>query len=151
MSLSCMWFSKNAPQPKERFFAWSDAEHSVGVAIFDAEHKRLTDLMGKVHTTLLEEHDRVRARELMEQLIQETRNHFIHEEGALAAAAYPDLEAHASEHAALLTQAQDLLRQYRAGGLSALAFPIFLKNWLIPHIQGFDRKYASTLRRQGLR
>jgi hemerythrin-like metal-binding protein len=146
-----MWFSKNRTQPKERFFAWSDKEHSVGVAIFDVEHKHLTELMGKVHATLMEEHDRVRARQLMEELIQETRNHFIHEEGALAAAGYPELEAHAAEHAALLAQAQDLLRQFRAGGLSALAFPIFLKNWLIPHIQGVDRKYASILRRQGLR
>jgi hemerythrin-like metal-binding protein len=145
-----MWFFKTKPQAKDRFFVWSDPEHSVGVAIFDSEHKRLTELMGKVHAALLEEHDRVRARLLMEELIQVTRNHFTHEEGVMAAAAYPDLEAHAAEHAALLAQAQDLLRQFRAGGLSALAFPVFLKNWLIPHIQGVDRKYASTLRRQGL-
>lgn len=144
----CMWFNKVKTQPKERFFVWSDAEHSVGVAVFDKEHKRLTGMMSQVHAALLEEHDRVLARQLMEALIQETRTHFTHEEGAMEAAGYPELAAHAAEHATLITQAQDLLRQFRAGGLSALAFPVFLKNWLIPHIQGSDRKYASAMRRQ---
>ncbi len=146
-----MWFNKLKTPPKERFFVWSDSEHSVGVAIFDEEHKRLTGMMSQVHDALLEERDRVLARQLMENLIQETRTHFTHEEGAMEAAGYADLPAHAAEHAALLIQAEDLLRQFRAGGLSALAFPIFLKNWLIPHIQSSDRKYASILRRQGLR
>jgi hemerythrin len=63
---------------------------------------------------------------------------------------FPDLEAHAAEHAALLTRAQDMLRQFRAGAMSALLFPAFLRDWLIPHIHDYDRKYSASLRRQGL-
>jgi len=145
-----MWFSRPKPQPEAPFFVWSDADHSVGLSVFDREHKHLAALVSKVHATLKVDRDRVLAQKLMETLIQETRAHFVHEEKAMAEAGYPDLEAHAELHAALLKEAQDLLRQFLAGTLSSLALPQFLKNWLIPHIQGTDRKYSAALRRQGI-
>jgi len=146
-----MWLSKPKPEQKPPFFVWSDAEHSVGVGTFDEEHQRLTLLMARVHEALQADHDRVEARKLMEQLVVETRAHFRREEGAMAAAEYPDLPAHAAEHAALMDRAEELLRQFRNGGVSALVFPSFLRDWLVPHMQAYDRKYAASMRRQGLR
>jgi hemerythrin-like metal-binding protein len=146
-----MWFSRPKPQPETPFFAWSDPEHSVGVDIFDQEHKQLAELVTRLHTTLVTNRDRDLARQLLESLIAQTRVHFAHEEAVLETAVYPERTAHFAEHAVLLRELQDLLRQFHAGNLSALALPMFLKNWLIPHIQTSDRKYAGTLRRQGLR
>jgi hemerythrin-like metal-binding protein len=146
-----MWFSKPKPSPEEPFFPWSDPDHSVGVQRFDQEHRHLAGLVSKVHTALLKQHDRGLADKLMENLIQETRTHFAHEERVLEETGYPGREEHCAEHAALLREAQDLLRQFHSGGLAAVALPIFLKKWLVPHIQGSDRKYAATLRRQGVR
>jgi hemerythrin len=146
-----MWFSRSKPQPETPFFVWSDPDHSVGVQLFDQEHKELVLLVSQVHASLVKKRDRVRAQQLMETLIRETRAHFAHEEREMEAAGFPGREVHLAEHAVLLREAQDLLRQFLSGSLSAMALPNFLKNWLIPHIQGSDRKYAGTLRRHGVR
>lgn len=146
-----MWFFRSQPQPPAPFFEWSNPEHSTGVSMFDQEHRQLAAMISQVHAALVQERDRAKARQLMERLIHETRAHFVHEETVMAEASVPDLEAHGAEHAALLQEAHDLLRQFHAGSISALALPIFLKNWLIRHIQGTDRKYAPVLRRHGLR
>ncbi len=146
-----MWLSKPKAELKPPFLVWSDLEHSVGVGKFDEEHQRLTAMMEEIHHSLQDEHDRLRALKLMEKLVQETRAHFVHEERSMEEAQFPDLEAHAAEHAALIVRAQDMLRQFRTGAMSALLFPTFLRDWLIPHIQHYDRKYSASLRRQGLR
>ena len=142
-----MWFSKTKPQPETPFFEWSSRDHSVGVPAFDREHEHLAGIVSKVHAALKRKPDRARALELLDELIQETRNHFAHEEQALEAAGFEGLEEHAEEHSALLEEIRDMTRQFKAGSLSALSLPTFLRNWLIPHVQGSDRKYAAVLRR----
>lgn len=142
-----MFFSKPKTEPSEPFFLWSDTEHSVGVTRFDLDHRRIAELLNHVHTVLVKQRDRTQAVDLMEQLIAETRAHFHREELALADAGFPDLEAHQEEHGALIMEAQELVRKFKTGNVSALALPTFLKNWLISHIKGSDRKYAACLRR----
>ncbi|MFN7958175.1 MAG: bacteriohemerythrin [Holophagaceae bacterium] len=147
-----MWFSKPkpAPEPEAPFLVWTREEHSVGVERFDQEHERLVARMNQVHTALLKKQDRSLALEHLESLIQETKAHFEHEEGVMRNVSYPDLEAHAAEHAALTQAATALLQKVQSGSLSALAIPEFLKAWLVPHLQTVDRKYAACLRRNGL-
>jgi len=148
-----MLFFKSKPKPSSDapFFVWFPADHSVGIARFDEDHKHLTDLLNRIHGAVNEERDRNRAAKLMEQLIQEIRSHFHREEVALSEAGYPELESHVAEHHALLMEAKDLLRQFLAGTISGMAFPIFIKNWLIGHMKDSDRKYSACLRRQGER
>ena len=43
-----------------------------------------------------------------------------------------------------------LIHRFQTGGLSATALPLFLKNWLIPHMQQVDRRYAAYLLSRGL-
>lgn len=143
-----MFFSKPKAEPSEPFFLWSDTEHSVGVSRFDQDHRRIAELLNHVHKVLVMQRDRTQAVDLMEQLIAETRAHFHREEAALLDAGFPDLEAHQAEHVALLQEALDLVRRFNTGNVSALALPTFLKNWLISHIKGSDRKYAACLRRR---
>lgn len=142
-----MFFSKPKPEPNDVFFVWIPAEHTVGVARFDQEHQHLAQLLNHVHSVLVKQRDRTQALKLMEQLISETRSHFHREEIALQDAEFGDFEAHQEEHRALLQEAEDLVRKFKAGNVSALALPTFLKNWLISHIKGSDRKYAACLRR----
>jgi hemerythrin-like metal-binding protein len=147
-----MWFSKSKPdaEPEVPFFAWIRGEHSVGITVFDQEHERLTAMMSQVHTALLKKQDRSLTLNHLELLIKETKVHFEHEEGVMRNVSYPDLEAHAAEHAALIREAMALFQKVQSGNLSALAIPTFLKAWLIPHMQTVDRKYAACLRRNGL-
>ena len=141
------WTKKKDPAlvPQEPFFLWIHSEHSVGVACFDTEHRFLIKLVNEVHAALIENRDRAQASQLMEHLIQETRLHFFREETALEAAAYPDLEAHMTEHHLALQEAAGLFRLFSTGHISGLAFPSFVKNWLINHIKESDQKYTVCL------
>ena len=46
----------------------------------------------------------------------------------------------------------EVQRKYHAGATATLSMEVmnFLKNWLIKHIQGTDRKYGPFLRSHGL-
>ena len=146
-----MWFSKAKQPTEEPFFPWSKEQYAIGVSLFDLEHERLAAIINEVHAVLTVDRDRPAAHLLMEKLIQQTREHFVHEERIMKETQFPDLEAHAAEHDALLNQAKELLRQFHEGRISALAFPAFLKSWLISHIQASDRKYAPAMKRGGIR
>ena len=134
------------PEPEGPFLSWVPAEYSVGVPVFDEDHKQLAGLINDIHVALIRDRDRARAGLIMEDLIQEIRAHFYREEQAMEEAGYPDLEVHTLEHQALLKEARELARQLYAGTLSALVFPTFMKNWLMVHTRATDRKYTACLR-----
>jgi len=144
-----MFFSK--PKPEPGLFTWSETDHGLGLPIFDVEHKHLFAMMAKVHASFQSKPDRYVATQIMEEIIQAVRAHFDHEERVMRDNAFPGVEAHALEHGILITEAQDLLRNFKAGSISLLALPVFLRNWFIPHINDFDRTYAGHLRRNGFR
>ena len=144
-----MSFFKPKPKAAEPFFIWTPEVHSVGIARFDEDHRQLAKLLTRLHTALIEKRDRAMAADLMGLVITETRAHFNREELALEEAGYPALEGHIIEHQRLLMEAGDLLRQFNAGAISAMAFPTFIKNWLVVHIRETDRKYAACLRQNG--
>ena len=141
-----MWHSRSKPE-KQPFFEWSERDHSVGVAAFDHEHRHLAAMMARIHEALEAEHNRLLAVMLMERLVKETRIHFTHEESAMEEANFPERDAHAAEHTALIAQAEHLLHQYTLGSVSATMLPSFLRDWLIPHMLDYDRKYSGALGR----
>ena len=73
-------------------------------------------------------------------------------EKALAAASYAGLEDHKKEHAALVKQVLEVQAKYKAGATALLSMEVmnFLKNWLIKHIQGTDKKYTPVLAKAGV-
>jgi len=121
----------------------------VGVAVFDTEHRELFAMMAQVHAALQGRPDRYAAIRQMEEIIQTVRTHFDHEERAMHENDFPGAEAHTLEHGLLITEAQELLKNFKGGGISLLSLPIFLRNWFIPHINEFDRNYAGHLKRHG--
>lgn len=145
-------WSKPKPPPAQSpttFFSWS-RELNIGIRQFDAEHQNMGSLINQLHTLLVVKRDRAAADQLTDQLIQTTRTHFANEEALLTEHAYPEREAHFHEHSFLIDELRDLQRQFKAGTLSALAMPTFLKKWLLEHIQNTDRKYVSFLKSKGI-
>ena len=136
--------SKAAVQ--EAFFAWPQADLTLGLASLDRDHGQMASLINQIHAALVQNRDRVAAARIMEEVLREIRTHFLREEEAMAQAGYPDLDPHGAEHAQLLKEAGELTRQLYSGSLSALSFPTFLKNWFVAHTQGPDRAYAGWSR-----
>ncbi len=108
-------------------------------------------LINQLHTLMVIKRDRVGADQLTDLLIQATRTHFTSEETLLSDLGYQGLEAHTHEHSNLIDELRDLQRQFKAGTISALAMPTFLRKWLLEHIDSHDRGYVEFLRSKGER
>jgi hemerythrin len=138
------------------FLAWRH-DWDSGVAFMDDEHRELAALLSDIAEKFAWAGIGADRRGsgldpastplilALERLGRHAREHFLHEEEYMRALDYPQLEAHASEHALLLAEYTQLLRATRdcgAGRLDASTLDA-LKNWLLGHILDTDRRFAD--------
>jgi len=134
------------------YLDWS-ADYSIGVEIFDNEHKGLMAILNDLHAVLGSGHDRAEVERLCYRLMEHAIQHFRHEEMYFEDWAYPRRVEHANAHKNLrreifALQSKLLANPAQEGGQ---ALSIFLKEWLTRHILTDDREYGAFLREKGLR
>jgi hemerythrin len=84
-------------------------------------------------------------------LVSYTESHFADEEQLMEKHSYPGMQEHKFEHEKLVKQVQDLHKQFKSGQtILTLGVMMFLKDWLIKHIQGDDKKFGAFLNSQGV-
>ena len=125
---------------------------SVGVQQFDEEHQRLVALINELFDAMLAGKGKDVLGHILDGLVSYTKVHFAHEEQFLRVHQFPGFEEHQAEHAVLTEQVMDALQRYRAGAGSSFTMEVlnFLKNWLLKHIQGTDRRYTAFLNDRGV-
>ena len=125
------------------YIEWEDS-FSVGVEIFDNEHKKLIEIINRLHLALLmKETDAVMGKTLKD-LIDYTITHFAHEEDNMSNQTYPEFFKHKKEHDELIKKVQDYKTQIESGKTTiSLSIMNFLKDWLMSHILGTDMKYKD--------
>lgn len=130
---------------------WND-RLSVGVAALDADHKKLVDMMNELYDSIQAGKGKDAVGKTLDGLISYASVHFAREEKFFAQTSYPSATAHKKEHADLTQQVLDVQKKYKAGASSVLSLEVmnFLKNWLLNHIQGSDKKYAPHLNANGI-
>ena len=75
-----------------------------------------------------------------------TKYHFAEEESLLRLYRYPNLERHAASHRRLMAQAEEFQRRLSAGeSISAERTSVWLKAWVIEHVETEDKKYSAFL------
>jgi hemerythrin len=89
----------------------------------------------------------------LDGLIDYTKSHFAREEQYMLKCGYPDLATHKKEHEDLAKQVLDVQKKYHGGSTATLSMEVmnFLKNWLIKHIQGTDKKYTPFMLAKGIK
>jgi hemerythrin len=131
---------------------WND-KFSVGVTVIDQEHQKLVGMVNELYDAVQSGHGKEVLGKILDGLITYTKTHFAHEEKFFAETDYPDRVAHKRQHDDLTRQVLDVQTKYRAGATGTLSVEVlnFLKNWLITHIQGSDKKYVPHLHAKGIR
>jgi hemerythrin len=131
------------------FFVWNSGM-SVGVKAADDDHKRLIDLLNKLHDGMKSGQGRDIVGKILDELVSYTRYHFAREEEYFDRTGYP-AEDHKREHRELVAQAVTLQSRFKSGE-STLSIETldFLKEWLTVHIQGTDKKYSVHLNASGI-
>ncbi len=132
------------------FLKWNPAL-SVGVRHFDEQHQALIGMLNDLHTAMSEGRGREVLGAILDGLVQYTATHFADEERLMAQHGYPELSAHREEHRRLVERVQGFQAHYRTGraGLS-VELMVFLKDWLVQHIQGADKRYEPFFRARGV-
>lgn len=127
----------------EPFFPWSD-DLSVGVPRMDDQHRVLLRLINRVADLGASGASGAAIRNILNQLVEYTRFHFADEEKLMGSWGYPELEAHHKTHEAFVAEVVGLLERTGSGELiDATSLLRVLKEWLVRHIQGTDKKYGA--------
>ncbi|OGS35557.1 MAG: hypothetical protein A2506_03245 [Elusimicrobia bacterium RIFOXYD12_FULL_66_9] len=130
------------------FFEWG-AQYETGIAVIDAQHKKLVELTN----TLAETSAGKTPNELevlnrsMVELADYIQVHFGAEEDLLARNHYPDAEGHIRDHREFERDFKNLLQEAMSGQMLGVA-PLleFLKPWLTQHILQSDRRYVPYVK-----
>ncbi|MBT8341688.1 MAG: bacteriohemerythrin [Desulfatitalea sp.] len=129
---------------------WSE-DLSVNVREIDKQHQKLVSLINSLGDAMRER----RAKEVVGSVIQELADyaltHFLTEEKYFDKYGYPDLVKHKNEHDAFVEKVSKFQKDFDAGRLAlSINMLNFLKDWLINHIRGTDKKYSAFFNEKGL-
>jgi len=127
------------------FVNWKE-EFSVRVPEIDTQHRRLLDIINKLHEAMHMGGKPDALKAVSDELVSYTRYHFGYEEQMLARAGYRGLEEHKRKHRAMVAQVEGFAAEITSGKASvSIKLMAFLKDWLSRHIMETDQQYAGYL------
>jgi hemerythrin len=132
--------------------SWN-SRFSVGVYLFDSEHKQLLELVNDFYDAVLARMDAHEILTILDSLIRFAESHFAHEEEFFDACRYGGADLHKAEHRRLSQELQQLRGIGVCGDIRPLVYDLnaFLVRWFTVHTDGPDREFCSELRKLGIR
>jgi methyl-accepting chemotaxis protein/hemerythrin len=135
----------------DQLMSWTD-ELSVGVRLIDEQHKVLLGLINELNAAMRARKSDAVMADIVARLKEYTVKHFGQEEEFFDRYGYPDTRQHKEIHAKLVQQVLDFEAALKSGKAKVtMDFMRFLKDWLVGHIMGTDKKYGPFLNSKGLR
>jgi len=135
----------------QNLIEWSD-NFSVQVTTIDRQHKRLVDLINKLHKAMRTGAARTVIAQVIGELVEYTQVHFKDEEKMMERAGYADLEKHKVQHFKFVEEIAQFQEKFNSGKtMISMDVMKFLKDWLLNHIQGTDKKYSADMIKAGIK
>lgn len=130
---------------------WKD-EYSVGVNELDNQHKQLIAILNDLYDAMQQQRGNQVIGTIIAKLVNYTKTHFTTEERYMTQYAYPDLNSQKREHAAFTDKVLKFKEEFDSGRTSlSVSVTSFVKDWLVTHISGSDRKYGPFLNSKGVK
>jgi hemerythrin-like metal-binding protein len=125
-----------------------DSRYSVGIEQVDNEHRKLFDLADRIYDVLsmdvIMPMDHIKAAVI--ELVDCTKLHFANEEQLMETNGYAGLAKHQEQHASLIDRINDFAKRVvRGEQVTPVDAYEFLCEWLVDHIQTFDREFGEFL------
>ena len=129
----------------EKLIIWDDF-YSVGCEEIDNQHKKLANLINDLYDA----YQNNRASEIFENILSELKEytiyHFSTEEKYFEKYNYPFTEEHKIEHQNFVKKVLEFSNRYsHKDKLVIYDVMLFLKDWLLNHILGSDKKYSEYI------
>lgn len=129
---------------------WND-NFSVNVKAMDSQHKALVGYINDLHDAMREGRTQESVGAILDGLIDYTVTHFSKEEELMESYDYPGLEEQRREHQQLVREVSSFQSDFKAGKATVGPETMeFLKNWLIEHIGGVDKRYGTFFNQKGV-
>jgi hemerythrin len=136
---------------KSRYLSWDDS-YSVGIKSIDDDHKKLIHLINNLQTAIDYKTDAKFEKQTLSEVIDYTKYHFNREEGLMEDNGYPDFIPHKATHGNMIDKVNELVKAYEEGEEGAIeSLLMYLKSWLIKHINGTDQEYSEFLISKGVK
>ena len=125
---------------------------SVGIPSMDAQHQKLVNLINRLHDAMREGKGKEVIAPVLSELHNYTITHFTAEEKLMEQCKYEGLALQKQQHTNFVNQIKKYQSDLEKGSLSLpLSVSNFLKDWLVNHIQGMDKKYESCMKSVGIK
>ena len=123
----------------------------TGIDLIDNDHKKLISLINQLQNATQYKVDDNIIDQIMDDLINYTKYHFEREEFLMRTNQYPGYEDHKNLHEKMIGKMSECMKEYKSNPDNTIDDALnFLKNWLINHIKGDDRKYIPYLENKNL-
>ena len=131
--------------------SWKDSLN-IGVVEIDEQHKKLVGIINKLFDAM----SQGKSKEVLLAVFGELSNyvvtHFGLEEKYMKQFGYDNYEDHKQEHKFFIDKLNEFKIKYNNGSATlTLDLLNFLKDWLLKHILGTDRKYIPLFRDNGVK
>ena len=129
---------------------WDD-KYSVGISIIDDEHKEFIAMINKAVAIKENNSNPEEVREILYEMIKYALKHFATEETYMKKFNFPEFQLHRNEHLDFADKTFANLNKVIMGDYQvANEILEYLKQWLVNHIHGTDRKYIDCFNKNGL-
>lgn len=123
----------------------------TGIELIDTDHKKLISLINQLQNATQYKVDNHIIDQIMDDLINYTQYHFEREEFLMRTNLYPEYENHKKLHDEMIIKISDCMEKYKSDPDNTIDDALdYLKNWLINHIKGDDRKYIPYFKKKDL-
>ncbi|MCG2732853.1 MAG: bacteriohemerythrin [Pseudodesulfovibrio aespoeensis] len=129
---------------------WAD-DLSVNIREIDEQHLRLIDLINKLHNAMRTGKGMQATIKVLEELKDYTVFHFSTEEAMFEEHAYSGMINHVAAHKSFVNKVIEFEERILSGK-AAVTMEVmnFLKDWLVKHIKGVDKKYSGFFNDRGV-
>ncbi len=128
------------------FLKW-DESLELGIPSIDKQHHTLVDMVNQFYDTLSSSDYKETIGTLLEGLADYTVKHFAHEEKYLKMYDQNLYEEHKKIHDKFVAQVTELIEKHKAGqNVLSIKVTKMVKEWIIDHIKGDDKKYVELLK-----
>jgi len=132
------------------FVSWSPS-YSVKVEKCDADHKKLFEILNKLHEAMSAGKGNGVMAKVVKELSDYTKFHFGAEEKMLEQTHYPQLAEHLAQHKIYVKKVEQFQKDVERGMIGKSVEVLnFLTDWLTSHIKKVDQQYSAHLNAAGI-
>jgi len=136
---------------EKKLFVFSEP-YSVKVKELDEQHKGIFDYINKIHEAIKDRRDAIKILPILHDLQRWTQNHFKREEDLMTSVKYEGLTIQKQAHKKLLEDlSSNISKIENKEEFDLIQLLVFLKDWLLNHIMGMDKKYSEPMNKNGIK